>query len=71
MKLKKEIDEDIRRWKDFQCSWNSRISTVKTAILQRNLQIQHNSHQTSYTHLYRNFKDNFQLHIEPQNIQDS
>jgi hypothetical protein len=24
--LKKEIEEDIRRWKDFPCSWISRLS---------------------------------------------
>jgi hypothetical protein len=26
---KKEIQEDIRRWKDIPCSWSSRISVVK------------------------------------------
>jgi hypothetical protein len=30
--LKKEI-EDLRRWKDFPCSWIGRINTVKMAIL--------------------------------------
>ena len=31
--LKKEIEEDLRRWKDLPCSWIGRINTVKMAIL--------------------------------------
>jgi hypothetical protein len=31
--LEKEIEEDYRRWKDFPCSWISRINIVKMAIL--------------------------------------
>jgi hypothetical protein len=31
--LKKEIEKDIRLWKDLPCSWVSRIKTVKMAIL--------------------------------------
>ena len=31
--LKKEIEEDIRRWKDHPCSWIGRIKIVKMAIL--------------------------------------
>jgi hypothetical protein len=31
--LKKEIEEDYRRWKDFPCSWIDRINIVKMAIL--------------------------------------
>ena len=31
--LKKEIKEDLRRWKDLPCSWISRINIVKMAIL--------------------------------------
>ena len=31
--LKKEIEEDLRRWKDLPCSWIGRISIVKMAIL--------------------------------------
>jgi hypothetical protein len=30
--LKKEIGEDIRRWKDRSCSWIRRINIVKMAI---------------------------------------
>jgi hypothetical protein len=31
--LKKEIKEDLRRWKDFPCSWIGRIKIVKMANL--------------------------------------
>jgi hypothetical protein len=31
--LKKEIEEDCRRWKDLLCSWIGRINIVKMAIL--------------------------------------
>ena len=31
--LKKEIKEDLRRWKDLPCSWIGRITIVKMAIL--------------------------------------
>jgi hypothetical protein len=35
MPLKKEIKEDLRRWKDLPCSWIGRINIVKMAILQK------------------------------------
>jgi hypothetical protein len=31
--LKKEIKEDLRRWKDLPCSWIGRINIVKMVIL--------------------------------------
>jgi hypothetical protein len=31
--LKKEVEEDIRRWKDLPCSWLHRINLMKVAIL--------------------------------------
>ena len=31
--LKKEIEEDIRKWEDLPCSWIGRINVVKIAIL--------------------------------------
>jgi hypothetical protein len=33
--LKKEIEEDLRRWKDLLCSWIARINIVKMAILSK------------------------------------
>jgi hypothetical protein len=35
--LKKEIEEDYRRWKDLPCSRIGRISTVKMAILPKEM----------------------------------
>ena len=31
--LKKDVKEDLRRWKDLPCSWMGRINIVKMAIL--------------------------------------
>jgi hypothetical protein len=31
--LKKEIEDDLRRWKDLPCSWIGRINIVKMAIM--------------------------------------
>jgi len=31
--LKKELEEDLRIWKDLPCSWISRLSIVKMDIL--------------------------------------
>jgi len=33
--LKKETEEDFRRWKDLPCSWIGRINILKMAILQK------------------------------------
>jgi hypothetical protein len=30
--LKKEIKEDLRRWKDLPCSWIGRVNRVKMVI---------------------------------------
>jgi hypothetical protein len=35
--LKKESEEDIRKWKDLPCSWSSRINFVKVAILPKSI----------------------------------
>jgi hypothetical protein len=44
--LKKEIKEDLRRWKDLPCSWIGRINK-NGHISKINLQIQCNPHQNS------------------------
>jgi hypothetical protein len=31
--LKREIEEDIKRWKEFSCSWIGTINIMKMAIL--------------------------------------
>jgi hypothetical protein len=33
MALKKEVEVDLRRWKDLPCSWIGRINILKMAIL--------------------------------------
>jgi hypothetical protein len=35
--LKKEINEDIRRWNNLPCSWISRINIMKMAILPKGI----------------------------------
>ena len=35
--LKKEIEEDLRRWKDLPCSWIGRNNIVKMAILPKSI----------------------------------
>jgi hypothetical protein len=37
--VKKEIKEDLRRWKDLLCSWIGRINIVKIAILPKAIYI--------------------------------
>jgi hypothetical protein len=37
--LKKETEEDYRRWKDLPCSWINRINIVKMAILPKAIYI--------------------------------
>jgi hypothetical protein len=37
--LKKEIEEDYRRWRDLLCSWIGRINIVKMAILPKAIQM--------------------------------
>jgi hypothetical protein len=35
--LKKEINEDLRRWKDFPCSWIRKINILKMSILPKTI----------------------------------
>jgi len=61
---KKEIKEDLRRWKDLPCSWIGRINIVKIDILPKTVfrfnTITENS--TSIPHRVR--KINLQIHSE-------
>ena len=47
--LKKEIKEDLRKWRDLPCSWISRINSKNGHPTKSNLQIQCNPHQNSNT----------------------
>jgi hypothetical protein len=60
--LKKEIKEDLRRWKDLPCSWIGRINIVKMAILPK-AKIQCSPHQNSNSILPRIRKGNPQIHL--------
>jgi hypothetical protein len=35
--LKKEMEEDYRRWKDLPCSWIGRINIVKMDIIPKSI----------------------------------
>jgi hypothetical protein len=63
--LKKEFEEDLRKWKDLPGSWIGRINIIKMGILPKNnLKIQCNPHQNSLSILYRVRKVNLQIHLE-------
>lgn len=63
--LKKEIEEELRRWKEFTCSWIGRINIVKVAILPKAIsKIQCNQHQDSNSMLHRVRNSNLQIHLE-------
>ena len=63
--LKKEIEEDIRRWKDLPCSWVGRINHSNNGHLaESNLQIQCNPHQNFNSILHRIAKNSLQIHLE-------
>jgi hypothetical protein len=65
--LKKEIEEDFRRWKNLPCSLIGRINIVKNGYLaESNLQIQCNPHQNSNSILHRVRKSKLQIHLEKQ-----
>jgi len=63
--LKKEIEEDFRRWKDHTLSWIGRTKIAKNGhFAKRNLQIQWIPHQNSFSTIYRDRKINLQFHLE-------
>ena len=61
--LKKEFDEDIRKWKNLPCSWVGRINIVKMGIL---LKAIYRFNAMPSKILYRPQKNNTQLHMKKQ-----
>ena len=68
MRLIKEVEDDINRWKDLPCSWAGRIYIVKMTILskndyptQGNLQIQRNPCQITNGIFYTTGKKTYNL----------
>ena len=62
--LKKETEEDLRRWKDLLGSWIGRINVVNTT--NSNIQIQSNPYQNSSKILNKHEKKYFQLNMANQ-----
>jgi hypothetical protein len=61
---KKEVKEDLRRWKDLLCSWIASINSKNGYLTKSNLQIQCYPYQNSNSILYRDRKSNSQIYLE-------
>jgi hypothetical protein len=71
--LKKEIEEDLKKWRDLPCSWIGRINIVKMTILPKAIYRfnKYNPHQNPNTILQRHRKHDSQIHLERQKAQNS
>ena len=61
--LRKEIKDDINRWRDIPCSWAGRINMVKMTILQNAI---YNPYQITNGIFHRTGTKNFTIHVETQ-----
>ena len=64
--LRKEIKDDINRWRDSPCSWVGNDYTTKC-----NLQIQCNPYQITNGFFHRTRTKNFTIHMETQKTPNS
>jgi hypothetical protein len=70
--LKKEIEEDYRRWKDLLCSWIGRINIVKMAILSKAIYMFNAiPHQNPNDFQHRDRKIYPKVHLETQETTNS
>jgi hypothetical protein len=69
--LKKEIEEDYRRWTDLPCSWIGRINIVKWLYYQKQSTCLCNSHQNPNDFHHRDQKIYPKVHLEAQGTANS
>ena len=69
--LKREIEEELRRWESLPCSLISRINTATWPSYQRQSTDSMQFPSEFQQILHRPWKDNSQLHMEKQKNHDS